>query len=82
MVALSVGQVEYLKQLYIRYDTPVDRFISQWNDLIRLVDELNTKVRRSFKPDEVLHYMMNQRKRGLWPRIRRDYHGRRVKQAS
>lgn len=82
MVALSVGQSEYLKQLYIRYDTPVDRFIGEWDDLIRLVDELNAKVRRSFKPDEVLHYMMSQRKRGLWPRIRRDYHGRKVRQAS
>ena len=82
MVALSVGQVEYLKQLYITYDTPVDRFISEWDDLIRLVDELNKKVRGSFKPDEILHFMMNQRKRGLWPRIRREFHGRRVKQAS
>lgn len=82
MLGLSVGQVEYLKALYVRYDTPVDRFISHWDDLIRLVDELNEEVRRSFKPDAVLHFMMNQRKRGQWPRIRRDYSGRRVKQAS
>ena len=82
MLGLSVVQVEYLKALYIGYDTPVDRFISQWDDLIRLVDEFNAKVRRSFKPDEVLQFMMNQRKRGLWPRIRREYHGRKVRQAS
>lgn len=82
MLGLSVPQVECLKQLYIRYDTPVDRFISKWEDLIRLVDEFNSKIRRSCKPDEVLHFMMNQRKRGSWPRIRREFHGRRVKQAS
>ena len=82
MISLSVGQVEYLKSLYIRYDTPVDRFIGKWVDLVRLVDEFNKRVRRSFKPDEVLHFMMNQRKRGSWPRIRREFHGRRVGQAS
>ena len=82
MVKPSVAEVELLKNLYIQLDTPVDGFIAKRDELVRLANEFNDQVSGSFTPDQLLGFMMNQRMRGLWPRIRREFHGRRVKQAS
>lgn len=82
MRSLSVSEAELLKALYVEYDTPVDSFVSKWDRLVQLVDGFNRRVCEVFKPAELLHYMMNERKSGRWPRIRRQYSGRRVKQAS
>ncbi len=82
MVVLSDSQVECLKDLYIQRNIPVDGFIGKWDELTRLVDDLNDRAGLTCQPDEVLHFMMNQRKRGKWPRIRRDFRGRKVKKAS
>ncbi len=82
MRSLSVPEVELLKALYVEYDTPVDSFVSHWDRLIQLADEFNRRLRGVFKPDELLHYMMNERKRSRWPRIRRQYRGRHGRRAS
>lgn len=82
MRSLSVSQVELLKALYVKYDTPVDAFVSKWDYLVQLTSEFNRQVGGTFKPDELLHYMMNARKGSRWPRIRRQYRVRSGKRAS
>lgn len=82
MKSLSESERELLKSLYVQYDTPVDAFVSNWDRLAELVDEFNGQVQGAFTPDAILHFMMTQRKRGRWPRIRRQYAGRQVNRAS
>lgn len=82
MVVLSDFELELLKALYVEHDTPIDRYIKEWEELTRFVGDFSGRIHREFQPGEILHFMMNLRKRGLWPRIRRNYNGRRVKRAS
>ncbi len=82
MRSLSDSEIELLKSLYVMCDVPVDSFISNWDQLVQLAADFNRQVGGSFKPEELLNLMMRQRKRGRWPRIRRQYHGRQNKRAS
>lgn len=82
MKPVSDAELEVLKALYVEHDTAVDAFVRDWSRLVSLVRDFNRRVGRHFSPEEVLHIMMNERKQGRWPRIRRKYHGRDVKKAS
>ena len=82
MLSLSAEQISLLKDLYIQHDVPMDSFVSRRDVLLELVAEFNQLVNGTFDAAEIHHFMVNQRKRGLWPRIRRGYYGRDTKKAS
>lgn len=82
MIQMSNEEKEALKALYVEFDTPIDQFVQKRDRLVEMVSRFNKSVGGSSTPEEILHFMMNQRKRGLWPRLRRNYNGRNWKQAS
>lgn len=82
MAKPTAPHVEVLKELYISFNTPVDQFATERDVLLKLIGEFNKKVNGDYSPDEMFAFMMNQRKSGKWPRIRRNYNGRNVKRAS
>jgi hypothetical protein len=58
-----------LVELYLKWRIPVSQFKSRPEDTSKFVNEWNQQSQRSDTPEEVIHYMRTQRKRGLWVRL-------------
>ncbi len=68
-----------LAETYQEFDVPVDQFFAEK----ALTEEFVSQVRvragdEALEAPNLMRRLMNLRKRGLLPRLRRDFHGRNV----
>jgi hypothetical protein len=68
-IRLLAHERRVLIELYLRWRIPVSQFKSRPEDTQAFVEEWNHLSQRKDAPDEVIHYMRTQRKRGLWVRF-------------
>jgi hypothetical protein len=67
--SLSIDDKEILKFLYVREKTPTDQYKRRPEALRKLTDRFNSLTERNDKPDDLLHFMISQRKQGKWPKL-------------
>jgi len=67
--SLNIIEEDTLKYLYMRQNVPTDQFKRRPAALRRLADEFNTLTERSDDPDNILHFIINRRKAGKWPKL-------------
>jgi hypothetical protein len=65
-----------LRATYILFDTPVDAIATDPQVLERFTFALNEATSQSLSTTEVIRLLLHARKRGLLPRLRRQYRGR------
>ena len=69
-----------LRQMYLKYNIPADRLVSNPVLLFRFTNEYTTKTGKKVSASELGHTLLNLRKlgekRGGLPRLRRSYNGR------
>lgn len=66
---ISIDEVETLKFLYIKQNIPTDQYKRRHKELQMLTEKFNALAERSDEPDDVLHFMITQRKQGKWPKL-------------
>jgi len=66
---LSIDDRDMLKFLYVRQRIPTDQYKRRPEDLRKLTDRFNALTERSDEPDDLLHFMVSQRKQGKWPKL-------------
>jgi hypothetical protein len=66
---LSIDEEETLKFLYVRQNIPTDQYKRRPEELRKLTDGFNALTERSDEPDALLHFMVNRRKAGKWPKL-------------
>lgn len=67
--SLSIDDKEMLKFLYVRQRIPTDQYKRRPEALRKLTDRFNALTERNDKADDLLHFMINQRKQGKWPKL-------------
>lgn len=68
-----------LTKIYAEFDTPVDQFIGDPNRTMAFVLAVRESLGgQDLAPQQVMQRLVNLRKKGLLPRLRRSYHGRKV----
>ena len=69
-----------LREMYIEYDTPCDRLVSNPESLGEFCDDYVARTGDAVAPAELGHHLLNLRRRGQanggLPRLRRGYSGR------
>lgn len=68
-IGLSADEDRLLKELYIRWNIPIDQFEKRPHDLRALVDAFNAQSGRTDTTEDVMHFMKTRRKRGLWVKL-------------
>ena len=66
---LSIDEEETLKFLYVRQNIPTDQYKRRPETLTKLTQGFNALTERSDGPDDLLHFMINRRKAGKWPKL-------------
>ena len=67
--SLSIDDKEMLKFLYVRQKIPTDQYKRRPEALRKLTDRFNALTERNDKADDLLHFMISQRKQGKWPKL-------------
>ncbi len=67
--SLSIDDKEMLMFLYVRQRIPTDQYKRRPEDLRKLTDRFNALAERNDKADDLLHFMISQRKQGKWPKL-------------
>lgn len=67
--SLNIDDKEMLKFLYVRQKIPTDQYKRCPEALRRLADRFNALTDRNDKADDLLHFMISQRKQGKWPKL-------------
>lgn len=67
--SLSIDEKEMLKFLYVRQKIPTDQYKRRPEELRKLTDRFNALTERNDKADDLLHFMISQRKQGKWPKL-------------
>jgi hypothetical protein len=69
-----------LKEMYVEYDTPCDRLVSDPAKLVSFAQDYTERTGQHIEPAGVSHRLLSLRKlgeaKGGLPRIRRKYNGR------
>ena len=68
-IRLNPADREVLVTLYLDRRLAIDPYEKRPKDLKDLTDAFNALTERSDPPEDILHYMRTQRKRGKWPRL-------------
>jgi len=68
-IKIADDERRVLVELYVRRRIPIEQYEECATDLGELVEEWNHLSSRNDQPNELLHYMRTQRKRGLWVRL-------------
>lgn len=68
-IRLNPAERQALVTLYLEKQLAVDRYQNRPNELKDLTNSFNSLTGRSDPPEDVLHYMRTQRKRGKWPKL-------------
>ena len=66
---LTPDEEKVLQFLYLQHRIPTDQFKRRRGTLNDLTKEFNLLTERNDSPDDLLHYMINRRKGGKWPRL-------------
>ncbi len=66
---LSIDEEGMLKFLYVRQNIPTDQYKRRPEALRKLTEGFNALTERSDEPDDLLHFMINRRKKGKWPTL-------------
>jgi hypothetical protein len=66
---LNVAEEDMLKFLYIRANIPTDQYKRRPGELRKLADEFNALTERNDDPDDILHFIITQRKQKKWPTL-------------
>jgi len=67
--SISIDDKEMLKFLYVRQKIPTDQYKRRPEALRQLTDRFNALTERIDKADDLLHFMISQRKQGKWPKL-------------
>lgn len=67
--SLSIDDKEMLQFLYVRQRIPTDQYKRRPEALRKLTDRFNSLTERNDKADDLLHFMITQRKQGKWPKL-------------
>ncbi len=67
--SLSIDEKEMLNFLYVRQKIPTDQYKRRPEELRKLTDRFNALTERNDKADDLLHFMITQRKQGKWPKL-------------
>jgi len=67
-----------LRTLYQQFDVPADRLVSNPAVMQQFTTTYTAKTRHCVEPTELALYVLNLRKRGRLPRLKRNYYGRYV----
>jgi len=77
---LSVLDDNILRQMYIEYNTPCDRLVSDPTRLLSFAGDYTQRSGQQVEPAQVSHRLLTLRKlgeaKGGLPRLRRRYNGR------
>ena len=69
-----------LKEMYVDYDMPCDRLVSDPAKLRGFVDDYTERTGQQLEPSQIAHRLLTLRKlgeaKGGLPRLRRAYNGR------
>lgn len=63
---LSLADDRALRQLYVSFGYPVGQYNRRRQELLELTGAFNAATGRNATPEEILHYMIRQRKDGKW----------------
>lgn len=72
-IRLLEHERQLLIQLYLKWRIPVDQYEARPDDLEGLCEEWRSLCGRCDTNEEILHYMRNQRKNGLWVTFNGDH---------
>lgn len=67
--SLNIDDKEMLRFLYVRQKIPTDQYKRRPEALRKLTDRFNSLTDRNDKADDLLHFMISQRKQGKWPKL-------------
>ena len=67
--SINTDDKETLKFLYGRQKIPTDQYKRRPEALRKLTDRFNSLTERNDKADDLLHFMISQRKQGKWPKL-------------
>lgn len=67
--SLNIDDREMLQFLYVRQKIPTDQYKRRPEALRKLTDRFNALTERNDKADDLLHFMISQRKQGKWPKL-------------
>ena len=67
--SINTDDKETLKFLYVRQKIPTDQYKRRPEALLKLTDRFNSLTERNDKADDLLHFMISQRKQGKWPKL-------------
>jgi hypothetical protein len=77
---MSIFDDATLKEMYVDYDTPCDRLVSDPAKLLRFVGDYADRTGEEVEPSQLAHRLLTLRKlgeaKGGLPRLRRPYNGR------
>lgn len=68
-IRLNPHERKILVELYLNRRIPVDQYEPRRNDLVMLASAFCKHSGRQDSPEDVLHYMRTQRKRGRWVKL-------------
>lgn len=68
-IRLNAHEKRLLQELYLRRRIPIDQYKKRPDALLALTTEWNQQSGRSDSPEEMIHYMITQRKQKLWVRF-------------
>jgi len=66
---LTIDEVDILKFLYVKQNVPTDQYKRRQQALRELTEGFNALTERTDEPDDLLHFMITQRKQGKWPKL-------------
>jgi hypothetical protein len=77
---MSIFDDDLLRQMYVDYDTPSDRLVSDPAKLRAFVDDYTERTGQQLEPSQIAHRLLTLRKlgeaKGGLTRLRRAYNGR------
>ncbi len=76
MLSFSERELQLLRPLYVELDVPSDQYGYRRADLDTLTERFNAAAQTSLGADELLRRLINARRKGNLPRLRRNYNGR------